>query len=101
LTDNNWMLPNQTQPPKAARSPGREPLFALTKRLSRLACSLLFHGEFGVEAQFFLDGELESARAFIMKELAVRWAEQERQSRKTDGWSDATPEGRHDGSDAR
>jgi hypothetical protein len=34
-----------------------------------LECELLFHGEYGVEARFLLDGELHIARTFVMKEL--------------------------------
>jgi hypothetical protein len=58
----------------------------MTKGAWRLECSLLYHGEYGVEAQFLLDGELHIGRTFIMKELAVAWAESERRARTADGW---------------
>jgi hypothetical protein len=89
------MLPNHA-PPKAAHSAKREPLFTMSKSSSRLECSLLFHSEFGVEAQFFLDGDLHSARTFIMKALALGRAEQEHDFRKRDGWPDAAHKARHD-----
>jgi hypothetical protein len=43
---------------------------------------LLFRGEGGVgwEAQIFQNGELVIGRPFILKELAVRWAEQEKRN---------------------
>ena len=51
----------------------------MTKSAYRLECSLLFHGEYGVEAQFFMNEEhLLIGRRFDTKALAVRWAEQER-----------------------
>ena len=48
MSDNDAMLWNH-KPPVLARTPRkRELLFAMTKSVYRLECSLLFHGEFGV-----------------------------------------------------
>jgi hypothetical protein len=75
------------EPPRLAqREKRRDLLFAMTKGTWRLECSLLYHGEFGVEAQFTIDGGLHVARTFPMKALAVAWAESERRDRREDGW---------------
>ena len=43
------------------------------------SAELRFHGEsVGWEAQILRDGELVIGRTFMLKELAVGWAEQER-----------------------
>ena len=80
------------QPPKLARTPVKgEPLFAMVKPDEHyyLECELRYHGEYGVEAQFYLNGDLQIGRRFDLKVQAVRWAESEREARKRDGWSDA------------
>jgi hypothetical protein len=41
-------------------------------------CELRYHGEWGVEAQFYRAGEFLIARRFDTKAQAVRWAELER-----------------------
>lgn len=75
------------EPPKLARQEKRrDPLFAMTKGAWRLECALLYHGEYGVEAQFTLNGNLHVARTFVMKGLAVAWAESERADRVSEGW---------------
>ena len=80
---------NYDPPRLASPMRKREPLFAMTKGTYRLECVLLFHGEYGIEAQFLLDSELHIGRRFDLKAQAVRWAEAEREARKHDGWSDA------------
>jgi hypothetical protein len=47
-----------------------------------------YHGEWGVEAQFLKNEELLIGRRFDTRELAVRWAEETRQSLEK-GWEDA------------
>jgi hypothetical protein len=39
---------------------------------------LRYHGEYGVEAQILRNGELSMGRRFMLKEEAVRWAEEEK-----------------------
>ena len=90
MADTDWMLWNYAAPKLTLPSRKREALFAMTNGNYRLDCSLLFHGEYGVEAQFLLDGDLHIGRRFDLKVQAVRWAEAERDARKPDGWSDAT-----------
>jgi hypothetical protein len=43
-------------------------------------CELRAHGEWGVEAQFWMNGELLIARRFDSRALAVQWAVVERQA---------------------
>ena len=51
-----------------------------------MSCELRFHGEsYGWEAQFFDRGELFASRGgFVMRKLAVRWAEDERKAMEKD-----------------
>jgi hypothetical protein len=72
-------------------TPAREPksgelLFVFWKGGDSYACELRDHGEFGVEAQFLLNGELYIARTFHdqpaltlrAREIAMRWAQRRR-----------------------
>ncbi len=43
-------------------------------------CVLRVHGEWGVEAQFWMNGELLIAQRFNTRALAVQWAVVERQA---------------------
>jgi FRG domain len=72
----------------AKPSPG-ELLFEFVVGPDRYRCELRDHGDvYGVEAQFFLNGDLERARTFASymvlthtaREHAIHWAEQERQA---------------------
>ena len=47
---------------------------------------LRYHGEYGVEAQFYQDGEFLSGRRFDLKARAQRWAEVERGELEKQGW---------------
>jgi hypothetical protein len=58
MSDHDWMRSSYEPRKLASPSAKREPLFAMSKAVPRLECSLLFHGEFGVKAQFTIDGEL-------------------------------------------
>jgi hypothetical protein len=76
--------------PPAPRQPvPGELLFAFILGHDRWRCELRDHGDvYGIEAQFFLNGDLERARTFAMRmgltltprEHAVQWAEQEREA---------------------
>jgi hypothetical protein len=72
--------------PKAARQPKRGDLlfkFVRPSDKSPMSCELRDHGEFGVEAQFLLNGNLYIARTFQdqpdldlrARTLAIAWAE--------------------------
>jgi hypothetical protein len=52
-----------------------------------MSCELRFHGEsYGWEAAFFKRGELCFSRGgFPLRDLAVRWAEEERKALESDG----------------
>ena len=42
------------------------------------SAELRYHGEYGVEAQILRNGELALGRRFMLKEQAVRWADEEK-----------------------
>jgi hypothetical protein len=46
---------------------------------AQFRCELRYFGEWGVEAQFFKNGDLLIARRFDTKAQAVQWAEVERE----------------------
>ena len=70
---------NQPPQPPSAPRPG-ELLFEFIRASdgASISCELRFHGEsYGWEAQFFERGDLFYSRgASILRESAVRWAEQ-------------------------
>jgi hypothetical protein len=84
--DDPFYLPNRQPPPPRVTRPGE--LLSEFVRASdgvAMTCALRFHGEsYGWDAQFFERGELFYSRgAFILRETAVRWAEQERKAMET------------------
>ena len=73
--------------PRLARDPKPgEPLFEFRKGTDSYACQLRDHGEFGVEAQFLLNGQLYIARTFRdeptldlrARDVAMHWAQRQR-----------------------
>jgi hypothetical protein len=42
------------------------------------SAELRFHGEYDVEAQILRNGELTIARTFVLRDLAVGWAKNQR-----------------------
>lgn len=83
-----FYLPNRRPQPPRQPNPG-ELLFEFVRASDGvgMSCELRFHGEsYGWEAQFFERGELFYSRgAFILRETAVRWAEQERHDMEKGG----------------
>ena len=55
-----------------------EPLWELSAAGRVITCSLLNHGDFGVEAQLFSGGEFRSGRRFQTRAEAVEFGESER-----------------------
>jgi hypothetical protein len=61
-------------------------LFEFRKGSDYYACELRDHGEFGIEAQFLLNGELYIARTFLdqpelnlcARDVATSWANRQR-----------------------
>lgn len=80
MTDEPFYSPHRTPPPPHQRRPG-ERLFEFVRSSdgAPMSCELSFRGEsYGWEAQFFEQGELFGSRGgFPLRELAIRWAEQE------------------------
>jgi hypothetical protein len=83
--DQSALLWNAKKATARTPRPG-EMLFAFQHGADAYRCELRDHGEFGVEAQFLLNGELYIARTFQdepilavrARELAIAWAEQQR-----------------------
>ena len=79
MSDEPFYSPNQRLPPRAPQ-PG-EPLWSFQKDGRTWSAELRDHGRAnGVEAQILRDGDLVNGRRFDLRELATRWAEQERQA---------------------
>ena len=65
-----------------------EHIWSLWKNGHRQDCGLFFHGEsYGWEVQLRDDGFLEFGQRFIVKEAALKLAEQLRQDLERDGWN--------------
>ena len=52
------------------------------------SAELRYHGEYGVEAQFFRDGEFFRGRRFHTKAEALEWAESEWEEMEKEEWTD-------------
>src|ERR1700741_5090223 len=81
MTDEPFYSPTLKQPaPRTQPRPGELLLeFVRESDHAQFRCELRYHGEYGVEAQFFQNGELLIGRRFDTKSLAVQWAELERE----------------------
>ena len=78
------MLWNAPPPSKAKPRPGE--LIWTLKNGSRVAsCELRYHGEYGVETQFFRDGDFIAGRRFDLRGQALQWAQLERQDLEQEG----------------
>jgi hypothetical protein len=81
MTDDPFYRPGQNLPPQRQPQPG-EVLFEFVRESDHehFRCELGTHGgEWGVEAQFFVRGDLFIARRFDTRALAVQWASIERE----------------------
>ena len=68
------------KPPARGRQQPTEPLWSVRQANVTWSCELRFHGEsVGWEAQILRDGDLVIGRTFVLKEMAMRWAAQERE----------------------
>lgn len=79
MSDEDFCTPGRTIPPRQP-APG-EPLFSF--RLGdqqQVSCELRSHGEFGWEAQFYIDGEFSRSHRFDTRMLAIAWAMAERKT---------------------
>jgi hypothetical protein len=77
-----------THKPAPAVAPRRgENVWTRLKGTRVAECELRYHGEYGVEAQFYRDGEFFSSRRFDLKAEALQWAQLERQELERDGWT--------------
>ena len=60
----------------------------LTKGAKRVDAELLYHGEHGGEVQFAHEGVMSHAQRFVLREQAVREAEQQRARLLREGWTE-------------
>lgn len=83
------LLAGYKSTPRSCKARPGELLFEFLVGHHRYRCELRDHGDtYGVEAQFFLNGDLERARTFASymvlthtaRKHAIHWAEQERQA---------------------
>ena len=80
--DRRIVRPSEPQAAAARAEPG-ERLFEFSKGADQFVCELRDQGEFGIEAQFLLNGELYIAQTFreqpaIDRMFAIAWAEHQR-----------------------
>ena len=76
MTDDSLLWTHKPAP-RCRPRPG-EPLWSVQKGDVTWSAELRYHGEYGVEAQILRNGELRIGRRFLLKEQAVRWAEEEK-----------------------
>ena len=76
-TDQTALLWNAPRPPPRKQRPG-EPLWSVRVNGATWEAELRYHGEYGVEAQIFKQGEFLIGRRFDTRELAIQWAKLER-----------------------
>jgi hypothetical protein len=69
--------------PRCRRRPG-EALWSVQKGDVTWSCELRFHESVGWEAQILRDGDLVIGRTFILRDLAVGWAKNERDRLESD-----------------
>jgi hypothetical protein len=75
--DQSALLWN-AKPGQVRRPRDGELLFEFTRSSYRYRVELRDHGQWGVDAQFVCDGHLHFSRMFPTRELAILWAEHER-----------------------
>ena len=86
MIDDDWYKPHRPPAPPQQPKPG-EHVWSLRKNGKQVDCELRFHGEsYGSECQCLHDGELAYGQRFILRELALREAEAQRQRLMRDGW---------------
>jgi hypothetical protein len=69
-----------------------EPLWELRKDHVTYTCELRYHGEWGVEAQIFHDGDFRVSWRYQTRAQAVAWAEGERRDIEAGRYADAAPD---------
>jgi hypothetical protein len=81
MTDKPFYTPGRAPRPPRQPQPG-EVLFEFVRDSDRahFRCALRTYNGWGVEAQFWMNGELLIARRFDTRALAVQWAVVERKA---------------------
>ena len=74
-----YYVPNRAPTPRRPPKPGENALLEFQDGHDRYLCELRHHGDpFGVEAQFYRNGQFLHSQRFDTRELAVLWAKAER-----------------------
>jgi hypothetical protein len=77
MTDDSLLWTHK--PAARCRPRPGEPLWSTRRENVTWSCELRFHGEsVGWEAQILKDGDLFIARTFVLRDLAMGWAKNER-----------------------
>src|SRR5207249_4548893 len=83
MVDDPFYAPKAKPPPPCVPRAG-ESLWSVRVNGAMWEAELRYHGEYGVEAQLFNQGELVIGRRFDTRELAVQWASEERKAIERD-----------------
>jgi len=79
MADDPFYSPSHKPSPPRVPRPG-DPLWSVRANGATWEAQLRYHGEYGVEAQLFEQGELVIGCRFDTRDLAVQWAEEERKA---------------------
>jgi hypothetical protein len=82
--DQRALAWNAPKPAERTPQPG-EKLFEFLVGHKRHLCELRDHGQWGVEAQFFVNEEFVMGYRHKTRELAIAWAQREREAIEKDG----------------
>ena len=83
MADDPFYAPNRKPPPPRVPWAG-EPLWSVRVNGATWEAELRYHSEYGVDAQLLKQGELVIGRRVDTRELAVRWAAEERKAIERD-----------------
>ena len=86
------LLWNAPPPPPRKPKPG-ERVWSMRKNGKQVDAELRVHGEWGVECQFWYDGEMVYGRRWTLRAEALAEADQKRRELERDGWTVMSPTG--------
>jgi hypothetical protein len=89
VDDQPFYAPNR-KPPAPRQPRQREDAWTLEHATrGRVECALLSLGEsWGWSVELYRNGGFYASRTFLLHEDALRWAEQEREALRAEGWTE-------------
>lgn len=78
------------EPPRMAKPRPSERVWSMEKSGRRMDAELRYHGEHGVEIQFFYKAEFYQSRRWNTKAEALAEAEEKRRELEREGWQSAS-----------